>query len=168
MRLLIAAVLLMLGTAAWPAPTVDGTIGAGEYVNTRTVLGGRGLLAWFKGNDGLTLALSVKTDGWVGLGLGADHMDGAFIFMGYVDAAGKPVFSEQKGQGHRHVPAERNVVDQNVVTHVQGRTIIEFHIPAAKVPFALGTVPFIVASSDSADLKSYHGGSVDAGSIVIR
>jgi hypothetical protein len=168
MKAWMTAAWLIVGAVAWGAPTVDGTIADGEYANTKTVLDGIGTLAWYKDVGGLTVALKVKTEGWVGVGFGSDHMAGAFIFMGYVDADGKPVFSEQKGQGHRHLAVDQTVADKSAVTWVKGDTVIEFHIPAAKIPFALGTVPFIAAYSDSADLKTFHGDNADSGTITIR
>ena len=164
----MTALLLAVGTAVGAAPTVDGTITDGEYANTKTVLDGNGTLAWNKDADGLTVALKVKTEGWVGVGFGSDRMTGAFIFMGFVASDGKPVFSEQKGQGHRHMPVDQPVTDKSAVTWVKGDTVIEFHIPTAKIPFALGEVPFIAAYSDSADLKTFHGENTDSGSITIH
>jgi hypothetical protein len=164
----MTALLLALGTAVWAAPTVDGTIAPGEYANTKTVLDGNGTLAWYNDADGLTVALKVKTEGWVGVGFGSDRMSGAFIFMGFVAADGKPIFSEQKGQGHRHTAVDQPVADKSAVTWTKGDTVIEFHIPAAKLPFKLGTVPFIAAYSDTADLKTFHGDNADSGSITIR
>jgi hypothetical protein len=168
MKLWMTALLLAVGTAVWAAPIVDGTIADGEYANTKTVLDGNGLLAWSNDAAGLTVALKVKTEGWIGVGFGSDRMAGAFIFMGFVASDGKAVFSEQKGQGHRHNPVDQTVADKSAVTWAKGNTVIEFHIPAAKIPFKLGTVPFITAYSDSADLTTFHGENLDTGSVTIR
>ncbi len=167
-KLMLAALCAALAGGAWAAPTVDGKISQGEYSNIKKVLDGKGELSWDKNPDGLTVAIKVKTEGWVGVGFGADRMSGAYIFMGYVDGDGKAVFSEQKGKGHRHSPVDKPVADQSAVTWTKGDAVLEFHIPTAKIPFALGNVPFIAAFSDTADLKTFHGDNADMGTISIR
>jgi len=166
-KLILAGLCAALSAAVWAAPVVDGKISEGEYSNSKKVLSGQGLLVWSKDADGLTVALKVKTEGWVGVGFGADKMSGAYIFMGYVDGD-KAVFSEEKGKGHRHAPVDKPVADKSAVTWTKGDTVIEFHVPTAKLPFALGTVPFIAAFSDTADLKTFHGDNADMGSLTIR
>jgi len=82
-------------------PVVDGVITPGEYDFTRD----SGELSFFEKKTGDTLYLAVQgmTTGWVGVGVGALEMNGATIFMGYVDDAGRVVFKPQAGEpGHTH------------------------------------------------------------------
>src|SRR5208337_3129228 len=77
-------VLLMMSTAAWSLPTVDGKISTGEYRRSISVLDGSATLYYdVDGQGGLYLAVSAATTGWVGLGLGTGVMNGAHIFMGF-------------------------------------------------------------------------------------
>jgi hypothetical protein len=94
-------------------------------------------------------------------------MSGAAIYMGFIGGDGKPVFSEQIGKGHRHSESGTKTVDQQAVTQVKGKTTLEFHIPADKLPFKGTSVPFIAAFSDSADLETFHGDNYDTGTIAL-
>jgi hypothetical protein len=117
------------------------------------------------GKGGLYLAVSAPTTGWVGLGLGSQVMDGALIYMGYVDN-GKPVFSEQKGRGHSHAPVAQTKADQSAVASKDGRTVIEFHLPASALPPG-SSIPFITAYAGSPDLTTFHEDHLDAGTITL-
>ena len=167
--LFVAALAVFGAVLAVADPVVDGKLAPGEYAKTKTVLGGNGSLNWFVDSQGgLTVALSVKTKGWAGVGFGSERMDGAYIYFGFVGADGKAVFTEQSGKGHRHSDSGKVTVDKSVVTLVGDTTVVEFHVPADKLPFSGKTVGFIVASADSADLKSYHGGNRETGSITLN
>lgn len=168
-KLLLATALAVLTWGFASAQTVDGKVAAGEYAHSKTVLSGAGTLNWTLDADGgLTVAVSAKTKGWVGVGFGSDKMDGAYIYFGFVDETGKAVFTEQAGKGHRHSDSGKVTADKNAVTSVDGTTTIEFHVPAAQLPFSGTDVSFIVASGDSANLKAYHGGSKEAGKLSLK
>jgi len=167
--LLITALAVFGAVWAMADPAVDGTITAGEYAQTKSVLNGTGTLNWsVDAQGGLSVGLSVKTMGWAGVGFGSEKMDGAYIYFGFVGDDGKPVFSEQSGKGHRHADSGKVTADKSIVTQVGDSTTLEFHVAADKLPFTGKTVPFIVASGEKADLKSYHGGSRETGSITLN
>jgi hypothetical protein len=93
-------------------------------------------------------------------------MNGAYIYMGYVDA-GKAVFTEQAGKGHSHRDSGKKTADQSAVVTKGGSTVVEFHVPAAALPFTGKSVPFIVAFSDSADLTTFHEGNFGNGTLTL-
>ncbi len=101
-----ASPLLVLGTSA---PTVDGVVASREYSFTKD----SGLLVlsvnWTA--DTLSLAVTGETNGWVGVGVGAPQMDGATIFMGFVDDRGAVIFKPQAGQPvHTHADTTVDVL----------------------------------------------------------
>jgi len=148
------------------APKVDGVIQSGEYVHQVDAVDGTATVYWAPdGKGGLYLAVSAPTTGWVGLGLGSQVMDGASIYMGYVDN-GKPVFSEQKGRGHSHAPVAQKKADQSAVASKDGGTVIEFHLPASAVPSG-NSIPFITAYAGIPDLLTFHEDHLDAGTITL-
>jgi len=161
---------LMLGAAFVSAgPVVDGKVSAGEYAFSKSVLDGAGSLSWFQDDQGgLTVALSLKTKGWAAVGFGAKKMSGASIYLGFVDSAGKAVFAEQIGKGHRHADSGVLTADKSQVARVGGVTVVEFHLPAGKLPFTGKSVPFITAFGDSADLTTFHNDNVDSGMINLQ
>ncbi len=162
----LIVVLLLVSLAAWAAPTVDGTLAPGEYAHSLSVVGGTATVSWSDDDKGgLYLAVSAPTMGWVGLGLGSSVMDGAWIFMGYVKN-GQAVFSEQLGSGHSHRPVEDPRTDQHAVKQLQGTTTIEFHLASDKLPTMAKQLPFIVAFSGSADLKTFHEDNLDGGTLT--
>ena len=118
------------------------------------------------GSGGAFFEVSAPTTGWVGLGLGSQVMDGAWIFMGFVND-GNPVFSEQRGLGHTHRPAESNRADLWAVTQTGGRTMVEFHLPAARMLVTGSSFPFIAAYSGAPDLSTFHEDNLDGGTITL-
>lgn len=165
LRILVLAAFLSVAAALNAEPKVDGVVTPGEYTHQLAVIDGTATVSWSPdGRGGLYLAASAPTPGWVGLGLGSQVMDGASIFMGYV-ADGKPVFSEQKGRGHSHTPATVQQADQSAVASQDGRTVIEFHLPAAAVPG--NSIPFITAYAGVPDLSTFHEDNLDAGTITL-
>jgi hypothetical protein len=140
-------------------PTVDGKISDGEYQSSVSVLGGKVVVSYQSDADGgLFIGVKGKTNGWTAVGLGSQKMDGAIIFIGYVGADGKAVFSEETGKGHGHSKNQTAVSDQSFVAKDGEWTVLEFHIPHSAVPIAAEKgIPFIAAYSDSKDLKAWHG-----------
>ncbi len=168
-KFLFLAVFASLGAFALAEPTVDGKVATGEYAHSKSVMGGKATLNWALDADGgLSVALSAKTKGWAAVGFGSSKMDGSYIYFGFVGQDGKPVFTEQSGKGHRHTDSGKVTADQSVVAMAGETTVLEFHVPAANLPFSGTNVPFIVATGETADLKTYHGGSRDAGVISLK
>jgi len=167
-RILFVSVLAALAAVgAFAQPLVDGKVGSGEYAHSQKVIDGSAVLSWADdGKGGLFVALAAKGKGWAGVGLGSKRMAGAYIYLGFVGADGKAVFSEQDGKGHRHTESAKKTADQSAVVLSGGTTTLEFHIPASQLPFTGKSVPFIVAFSDSADLVTFHGDNYDAGVLV--
>jgi hypothetical protein len=164
-RALPFLVPFLLPALAWSVPTVDGSVTPGEYGRSIAALDGAATI--YYQNDtrgGLYLAVSAMTAGWVGLGLGSAVMNGAHIFMGYVKD-GKPVFSEQVGEGHSHRQSPSVLADSFAVGHQGGTTTIEFHVPGDRLPVVGTTLSFIVAFSESADLTTYHEDNHEGGTI---
>jgi hypothetical protein len=167
MVLILAALALTTGWA-FAEPVVDGKVAAGEYANSKKVIDGKAVLSWAgDGKGGLFVALSTKAKGWLAVGLGAKVMNGATIYFGFVGADGKPVFTEQAGKGHRHTDSGKKTVDASSVTMAAGATILEFHLPADKLPFTGKSVSFITAFSDVADLVTFHEDNYDTGSFPL-
>jgi hypothetical protein len=163
----IALTALVAGFA-WAEPVVDGKVAAGEYALSKKVIQGKGLLSWASdGKGGLYIAYTAQGKGWAGVGLGAQEMNGAYIYFGFVGADGKVVFSEQMGKAHRHSDSGKKTADHSAVVLAGGATTLEFHVPAASLPFTGKTVNFITAFSDSADMMSFHGGNYDMGSFPL-
>jgi hypothetical protein len=168
-KLLLATALVVFTWNFASAQTVDGKVDAGEYAHSKSVLDGAGTLSWTLDADGgLSVAVSAKTKGWVGVGFGSDKMDGSYIYFGFIDENGKAVFTEQEGKGHRHADSGKVTADKSAVTSVDGTTTIEFHVPAAQLPFSGTDVSYIVASGGSANLKAYHGGSREVGKLSLK
>jgi len=167
-KFVLVSVLLACGTLAFSLPTVDGKVVAGEYAQSKAIIGGDATLNWSPdGKGGLYLALTAKGSGWAAVGLDSRAMNGAYIYMGFVGSDGKAVFSEQAGKGHRHTDSGKKTADQSVVKLASGVTTLEFHLPADKLPFKGKDVPFIAAFSDSADLVTFHGDSFDSGTLSL-
>ncbi len=95
---------------------------------------------------GLSVGLSAKTKGWAGLGLVLKRWTGPISTTVLLEPTAMAVFSEQSGKGHRHADSGKVTVDKSVVTQVGDTTVLEFHIPADKLPFSGKTVAFIAAS----------------------
>jgi hypothetical protein len=105
---------------------VDGVVKTGEYSFSKDF----GPLTLFANRtaDVLTLAVTGSTSGWVAVGLGSLKMNGATIFMGFVDDAGKVQFKPQLGSGHKHGDAAQSA-DATVISYAiktaGGKTTLE-------------------------------------------
>jgi hypothetical protein len=162
--MMLSLLLLSAGFSA-ALPTVDGRIADGEYSRSVPLMDGD-VTVFYQADarGGLYLAVRAPTTGWVGIGLGSAVMDGAHIYMGYVKD-GTPVFSEQVCEGHSHRPAQDASADSFALVQEGGKTTIEIHVPAEKVPFVGKKVSFIVAFSGSADLTTFHDDNHDGSTI---
>jgi hypothetical protein len=167
-RALVALIAgLGLSLATWAQSPVVGRLLEGPYPHAIALLDGAVQLSYARGADGgLFVSVRARTQGWVGVGLGAEVMSGATIFMGYLES-GKPVFSEQIGKGHSHAATDATY-DREEVYQADGFTTVEFHLPPDKLPFAGNSVPFIVAYSDAPDLATYHEDNHDSGVFLLQ
>jgi len=112
---------------------VDGTVSPGEYRYTRNSGDLTLFVSW--NADTLYLAVQGQTTGWVGVGVGALEMNGATIFMGYVDATGAVVFKPQAGMpNHTHqdtTPDVLKTVRSYAMKEADGMTTLEVALVAA-------------------------------------
>jgi len=126
------------------APVADGVVNQGEYVFTKDF--GALAMSVSRTADSLFLAVVGKTTGWVAVGTGAQRMDGATIFIGFVDNDGKVQFKAQAGQGHTHKDTTQDVastVAASAMKETGGATTLEL---------ALKSDAYIVKGQDSLDL----------------
>jgi hypothetical protein len=126
------------------APVVDGVVNLGEYAFTKDF--GPLALSVSRTADTLFLAVVGKTTGWVGVGTGAQRMDGATIFIGFVDNDGKVQFKPQVGQGHTH-----NDTTQEVMNTITASSMKESG-GATTLELALKSAAYIAKDQDSLDL----------------
>jgi len=115
------------------SPSVDGVVKAGEYTYARDFDHQLTLYA-SRTADTLYFGVVAITDGWVAVGLGSQKMDGAAIFMGFVDTDGKVSFKAETGKGHRHVDAPA-AISASVISYAikqeGGKTTLEVAVKAA-------------------------------------
>jgi hypothetical protein len=95
--------------AAAAAPVIDGAVAPGEYAYTKDF--GQLAFSMSRTADTLFLAVAGRTAGWVAVGTGSQRMDGATIFIGFVDKDGKVQLKPQVGQGHSHSDTAQAVAD---------------------------------------------------------
>jgi hypothetical protein len=165
LRSLILTAFVAVSVGA--TPVVDGKIEKGEYASSKSVLDGASTLYYSAdGSGGLFVALETKTLGWAGIGLGSKRMDGARIYMGFVKD-NTPVFSEQLGSGHRHGPVKDKSADKSIVAQNGSMNVLEFHLPADKLPFKGKSVNYIAAFAAAADLTSFHEDNFDSGTFTL-
>ncbi len=139
-------------------PLVDGVVGADEYIRSFTFT--PYTLGVTRIKDSLFLVVSVKTKGWVAVGLGSARMNGAVMFLGNVqnDKAG---FTEQLGRGHGHgdVPADKRVTTAFAVKEENGVTTLELECKAASlVPPGKKEISIILAHAGADSFTSPHAG----------
>jgi hypothetical protein len=138
---------------------IDGVVKAGEYTwsqqfDTVTLYASRTA-------DTLSLALVGSTTGWVAVGLGSLKMNGATIFMGFVDADGKVQFKPQSGNGHRHVDTKDASVADSIVSYqikeAGGKTTLEIALKAADyIKAGQATLDLIFAVGQDKSFTPYH------------
>jgi len=137
---------------------VDGTVNPIEYAFSQDL--GKAKLYVNRTADTLYVAVVGSTSGWVAFGLGSQRMDGATIFMGYVDSSGKSVFKPQAGRGHGHGDAAQAVQDSvisSAMTEVKGVTTLEVALkPAAYVKAGQTALDVIVALGMGDSFMAMH------------
>ncbi|WP_455381829.1 hypothetical protein [Salinispira pacifica] len=128
-------ICLILAAAAFPllaqssSPTVDGTVGASEYAQSHSDSGVE-IYSTFT-SDKIYLAITAPGTGWVAIGLGSNVMNGATIFMGYVDDNGRMQFSVQKGRFHTHSPISDQTPVAEAMSESAGKTTLELELNRA-------------------------------------
>ena len=135
-------------------PVADGSVAVGEY-------------AWKTEQKGVVLSLSLSADGtilyaaldvpvsgWVSVGLGSKRMNGAFMVLGS-DDGGKTEISEQTGKGFGHTLNKETILRSQAVKESEGRTVLEFSVPAEKF-IKNGKLDVIAAWSKNDAFSSKH------------
>ncbi len=146
--------------------TVDGTIHKSEYSYTRTF---KEATLYLNRNRGdIYIGVSVKTDGWIGVGFNSDVMNNAHIFIGYVDS-GNPIFREQTGSGHKHVDADVPFVRTYTIIESRGSTVLEFALNEKNViKKGQKNLEMILAYGEKDSLSSYHGKTREGFSVPLE
>jgi hypothetical protein len=140
-------------------PAVDGVVSPGEYDFTRD--SGELVLFERRAADTLYLAVQGMTTGWVGVGVGALEMNGATIFMGYVDDTGHVVFKPQAGEpGHTHEDTSAAVlktVRAYAMKESGGKTTLEVSLTAdAYITKGQAELKVIYAIGPDDSFTEYH------------
>jgi hypothetical protein len=147
-------------------PVVDGVVNPNEYSFSKDY---KDLVLYVNRTaDSLTIAVVGVTDGWVALGLGSQKMDGATIFIGFVDASGKVQFKPQTGRGHSHRDPTADVnstIVKYAMKDVGGKTTLEVELnPASYIKAGQTALDMIYAVGTD---KSFVPGHMFRGSIGI-
>ncbi|HUX12138.1 MAG TPA: hypothetical protein VMW87_03870 [Spirochaetia bacterium] len=157
--LLVVVSILAAGVAAFAqniVPKVDGTVEPSEYAQTYTDNGV--VISSQVTPDRIYMAITAPGDGWVALGLGSSVMNGATIFMGYVDTNGKPEITVQKGRFHTHSEFSGETPIAQAVGESNGKTTLEIAINRADfLDAGQKTMNYIFAYNKSAkDFRTRH------------
>ncbi|HUX50358.1 MAG TPA: DOMON domain-containing protein [Spirochaetia bacterium] len=110
-------------------PVADGTVGQSEYANVHQ--DNRMTVYSTITSNTLYIAVTAPTDGWVAVGLGTSKMNGATIFMGYVDDNMAPQTTVQRGSGHSHSATQEVTPISEVVGSGNGITTLEIAVNRA-------------------------------------
>jgi hypothetical protein len=135
-----AVVMLAVGTVAFAQdttlaitttkPVVDGVVNPKEYSFSKDY--GDLQLYVSRTADALYVGVVGNSTGWVAFGLGSLKMDGADIFMGYVDSKGKAQFKPQVGRGHTHHDPTSTDINASIVSYAMketgGKTTLEVEL----------------------------------------
>ncbi len=128
-------------------PVVDGVVNPNEYSFSKDY---KDLVLYVSRTaDSLYVAVVGNTTGWVAFGLGSLKMDGANIFIGYVQKDGKVQFKPQAGRGHIHRDTTQEVTSSIVsyaMKEAGGKTTLEVELkPALYVKAGQATLDMIYA-----------------------
>ncbi len=157
--LLVVASMFSLAVAAFAqssAPKTDGIVEPSEYDQTYSDNGV--VISSRVTSDRIYMAITAPGDGWVALGLGTSVMNGATIFMGYVDTNGKPEITVQKGRFHTHSDYSGETPMAQAVGESNGKTTLEIAVNRADfLDAAQTTLNYIFAYNKSAkDFRTRH------------
>ena len=103
-------------------PLVDAAIGESEY--HLTIETEKMILNLSRNKEKLAFGLSGNTLGWISIGFGAVGMDNSHIIIGYIGEDGS-VVQEETGKGHSHSPADKQIVQNIMLTEKAGFSIFE-------------------------------------------
>ena len=135
-------------------PKVDGVIGAKEYSLTTDVSGMQ--LGLSLSADTLFVAVSCPTTGWVAVGLGSTHMDGAVMYIGFV-GSDKAQLKVQQGSGHRHNDTNTNAPVQYSLSESNGKTFMEVALKASSfIAKGQKTLDIVVAMGTADSFVAMH------------
>jgi len=137
------------------SPTVDGVVGASEYAVGTEV---RPVKLWLsRTTDTVFAAISAQTTGWVALGFGSQRMNGALMFIGFVDSGGKTQLKVQKGAGHSHGDLESDALVKFAMKEAGGVTTLELELKADSLIAKGATeLPIIFAMGGADSFISLH------------
>jgi DOMON domain len=136
------------------APVDDGVVKPGEYALDMT--DGPVHLYYTITANRIYIAVVAEATGWVGLGLDSSRMNGAKIFIGYYDN-GKPAFTDQLGQGHRHLPTDSFSALDHAVLRSGGATTMEVTLDrSAFLQSGDTSLDVIYAESGGDDITAHH------------
>jgi hypothetical protein len=137
---------------------VDGMANAGEYSYSQDF--GKLKLYVNRTADALYVAVVGQTSGWVGLGLGSLRMNGATMFLGFVDGSGKAQFSVQEGRGHSHgdaAQAAKDTVTAYALKEAGGVTTMEVALkPGAYLTAGQAELDVIYAQGSGKAIGPMH------------
>jgi hypothetical protein len=138
--------------------TVDGSAAAGEYPYSQDF--GKMKLFVNRTADALYVAVAGQTSGWVAFGLGSLRMNGAVMFLAYVDASGKGQLSVQEGKGHSHgdaAQAAKDTVVSYAVKEAGGVTTLEVALkPDAYLKAGQTELDVIYAEGSGKSFGPFH------------
>ena len=140
-------------------PSINGVVRAADYTYMHDFDHKLTLYAT-RTADTLYLAVVANADGWVAVGLGSKKMDGAAIFMGFVDTDGKVSFKTQVGKGRKLQDAPADI-SATVVSYEMkqegGKTTLQVAVKAdAFIKQGQQSLDVIVAMSGTRSFTKYH------------
>jgi len=166
--LALSLVLLAIGAAAFgqaatltvttSKPVVDGVVNPKEY---SVAMDYKDLVLYVSRTaDALYVAVVGNTTGWVAFGLGSQKMDGATIFMGFVQSDGKVQFKPQAGRGHAHRDTTADVmatIGSYVMKEAGGKTTLEVELkPASYIKTGQAALDMIYAQGTEKSFTPIH------------
>lgn len=154
---ILAALIGIAGAAAALAQSMDSTDGViqpGEYSIDR-VDGPAHIYARFEA-DKIRLAIVGETKGWVAIGVDSKRMNGAKIFMGYVDGNGES-FTTQAGVRHSHHDSSEFKALSHAVKETGNSTTMEIELNrSAFLGPGQTTLDLIYAMGSRDSFRQYH------------
>ena len=144
---------------------VDGVVRPDEYSYSREFKDSTLHVNWSGGK--VYIALTAKTEGWVGVGYGSKMMNNSYILIGYVDR-GTPVFKEQVGRGHKHTDTDTQYVQSFEMSEKSGSTTLEMALDEDDIILSgQRSIDFIIAYGKNDSFSQYHGGEREGFSVSI-
>jgi len=137
-------------------PTLDGVIGADEYSYSASFDKDRIQLFLNWSDQVLSVGVIGETKGWVGVGFDSLKMDGAMIFIGYVDGE-EIVFRGDMGRGHRHSGSDALEAAGYALQQEEKVTTMEIALDAGDfLPDSGGDLQVILAYGNRDSLSAIH------------